>query len=154
MKNINSLKNLLLIAAILCASTSIFAQKQDDIIKSKKILSALEKQYWKAKQKNLREREIIEDNINNLSDQITTAYDKKSGLTEELYLLKENLQKIKQQYELAEQGSQDFKNTINTTIDTEAKRLQGAFPYLLRLLPPSLLLLLSSSLVELGAGTG
>ncbi|HMB01097.1 MAG TPA: MotA/TolQ/ExbB proton channel family protein [Spirochaetota bacterium] len=125
------MRKIILFFIIICLSFLSATRLEDEIKKLKKIANALDKQYWQKKQKHLREREKIEDNIKNLSEQIKLKYNKKNNYTEELYLLKENLSKIKNEYELLKNEKTDFHNKVKAAVNHAGEKLKMGFPLML-----------------------
>lgn len=103
-----------------------------------KISDALEKQYWALKQKNLKERELYKEKIETASQKISMQYSKKNGLTEELYLLKDQLRQVELKVEENKNKRNEFEDRLVKSIEDERKKLENGFPYLLPVMIPEL----------------
>ena len=105
--------------------------EEEEIYRLDRIASLLEKQFWKIKQDNMKKREAYDDELSVLDEKIKIGYLKKNNLTEELYLLKENLAKMKEQWDAVIGEQTEFKNSVAENIDKEGKKLEFSYPYLL-----------------------
>ena len=88
------MKYKIVLTLFLFFSHFLFAAKIDEEIdKLKKISKLLDKQFWKIKQDNLQQREEYDDTLQNIDEQIKTAYLKKIILPKSYISLKKIWQK-------------------------------------------------------------
>ena len=120
-----------MLMAVIGFNISFPNQITKQIDELEKLSLLLEKQFWKIKQQNLKKREAYDDKLSDLDELIKTGYLKKNNLTEELYLVKENLANLQEQLKTLTGEQSEFKSSVSDRIDGEAKKLNFGYPYLL-----------------------
>lgn len=140
---ISTVKKIMKCSSFFCVKLFIFSlltcvcfgwtsdELDEEIARLDKIRNLLEKQFWNLKQKNMKKREEYDDRLSIIVEQVKTGYLKKNNLTEEMFLLKENLAKIEEQFQQVISEENEFKNAISERVDAEGRKLEFSYPYLL-----------------------
>lgn len=123
---------LIIIAFLSFVFGTVHAQDiEDQIANLKRQADALDKAYDRFKSKEFQERNRLKDEYSVINEKVESARTERNNLTEQVYILKENLARIEEQYQVIESEQIDFENKVLEAIDSEGKRLLNAFPYLL-----------------------
>ncbi len=96
----------------------------------------LQGQYWEKKEEIVKEKKMINEELQLLNEHLKMSYDKKNNLTEEFYLVKQNLEELKEKKEEVANNQNSFLNLLKETLKKEKKKIKSLFPYLLE---PSIL---------------
>jgi biopolymer transport protein ExbB len=91
---------------------------------------AVEKTYWRLKEKQLRERAQVSEQIQGLEESLKGQYLKKNSLLEESYLIAENINSLGENYEQKKIAWGTFQNRLAEMVRLDEKKTRSFFPYL------------------------
>lgn len=120
-----------LFGAWLFAGQLLHAESEDaQIERLTKELESNQKAYWSSKEKMLKERNQVNEEITSLDEGLKSLYLKKNNLQEESYLVAENVATLNESLETKKLARVAFENRILDLIHNEEKKTRSYFPYL------------------------
>ncbi|MBN8218346.1 MAG: MotA/TolQ/ExbB proton channel family protein [Spirochaetes bacterium] len=92
---------------------------------------AAEKNYWQLKEKQLRERAQVSEQIQALEESLKGQYLKKNNLLEESYLIAENINSLGENFDQKKIAWGTFQNRLAELVRLEEKKTRSFYPYLI-----------------------
>ena len=134
-KKNNTLTKKLLLLLLFChlGSCFLFAQSlKEEVETLQKEYEALQLKYWQEKEKYLKGRKEVKEDLENWNQRLADEQQRKNEFIEERYLLKETIGGEVEDLEILTNKAIYLKEQIRDNFERERQNLQSAYPYLLQ----------------------
>lgn len=117
-----------LVLVLVLPFTLVAQNVGDEVQQLKDIYEKVQKEYWELKQQNFREREQLNEKLENIDNVLKSSYERRNSITEELFLLEENLKQERESLQNVETRNNELKGLVFETINDEVGKVGGLYP--------------------------
>ena len=112
-------------------SNFLWANTEEDYLNMKKNYDTFRKKYWNFKADIIRQKKGMKEELNLLDQELKNLYLQKNNLQEEVFLLKDNNEKLKEKLAEEESIEIDLITKVEEIVESDKKKAKSLYPHYL-----------------------